>query len=321
MKDAAGALSGMASTIGSWSASLAGFQKDHPDIAKVIAGGAVGGGLLGAGVLGMTALNGLTSGFGLSGASTHLEVAAAHLEGAAAKIGAGSALTPRREDRGEVPWRGGGRSGDDGGHSWRECRGRGWRHRSRHRGERRDRLRPPQARRTRPTRLPIRCSRRRSRKRRQRPAAARRSLAAAISRRRRVRRATVAGVSIGVEDVKQDASEAKASIEAVGETKVAPQVDTSGLKAASAEADALLAKLKQVPTAAAAAFAAVGRAAAGPHERWHLRPRHRARRPHAFRTLTMAGYKQGQHSGRISAGGQRPQRGASWRREPRQAHP
>ena len=94
MKDAAGALSGMASTIGSWSASLAGFQKDHPDIAKVIAGGAVGGGLLGAGVLGMTALNGLTLGFGLSGASTHLEVAAAHLEGAAAKIGAGSALTP-----------------------------------------------------------------------------------------------------------------------------------------------------------------------------------------------------------------------------------
>ena len=67
-----------------------------------------------------------------------------------------------------------------------------------------------------------------------------------------------------LDGVKQGADEAKAAIDAVGETTVAPKVDVASITAASAAADALLAKLKQVPTAAAAAFAAVGRAAAAP---------------------------------------------------------
>ena len=68
-----------------------------------------------------------------------------------------------------------------------------------------------------------------------------------------------------LDGVKQGADEAKAAIDAVGETTVAPKVDVASITAASAAAaDALLAKLKQVPTAAAAAFAAVGKAAAVP---------------------------------------------------------
>ncbi|WP_338821601.1 hypothetical protein [Bradyrhizobium septentrionale] len=88
MKDAAGIMSTMAASLGSWGESLANFQKEHPEAAKWIGGGALaagfGGGTLATGSL----LYNLTTGFGLPASAVALDTSAAALSTAAAELSA-----------------------------------------------------------------------------------------------------------------------------------------------------------------------------------------------------------------------------------------
>jgi hypothetical protein len=86
MQDAAGVLSSMASSLGSWSEVLATFQKDHPELAKGVAVGAVGAGVVGGGALTVSLMTGLMTGFGLPAASVELPTSAAALTAAAAEL-------------------------------------------------------------------------------------------------------------------------------------------------------------------------------------------------------------------------------------------
>ena len=87
MGDATKGLASLSGMVGQASERLAAFEKDHPDAAKALA---VGTGVAGLAVAG-TASAALLTGFGLPGASVHLEASAVALEAAAGKIGVGGA--------------------------------------------------------------------------------------------------------------------------------------------------------------------------------------------------------------------------------------
>src|SRR5258706_15917682 len=91
MESAAGVLSSMASSLGSWGAELASFQKDHPELAKGIASGAIAAGTIGGGAMTISLMTGLMTGFGLPAASVALDGSAAALSGPAAQL-AGAAV-------------------------------------------------------------------------------------------------------------------------------------------------------------------------------------------------------------------------------------
>ena len=94
MQDAAGILSSMASSLGSWGNELAAFQKDHPELAKGIAGGAMAAGTIGGGALTVSLMTGLMTGFGLPAASVELSTSAAALSAAAAEL-SGAAIVQK----------------------------------------------------------------------------------------------------------------------------------------------------------------------------------------------------------------------------------
>ena len=87
------ALDNMARGLASITASLADFQKLHPDAAALLGGGVIGGAVLGGGALTYGALSGLMSGFGLTGSATALTGSAAELTAAAAMLKGGAVVT------------------------------------------------------------------------------------------------------------------------------------------------------------------------------------------------------------------------------------
>jgi len=86
MKDAAGVMSTLASSLGSWGESLASFQKEHPDAAKWMGGTALAGGAAVGGVATYSLLSGLMTGFGLPASAVALDTSAAALSAAAAEL-------------------------------------------------------------------------------------------------------------------------------------------------------------------------------------------------------------------------------------------
>lgn len=90
MKPSAGILSSLASEIGSLNKSLAHFDKAHPTLGKILAGGSIAG----AGAVGIAGsaifLKGMLGGFGLKTSAVALDASAEALTAAAAKLGAGS---------------------------------------------------------------------------------------------------------------------------------------------------------------------------------------------------------------------------------------
>jgi hypothetical protein len=89
MKDAAGVMSSIATGLGSWGESLHNWQKDHPDLARGAAVGAIGAGVAGGGVLTYSLFNGLMNGFGLKGSAAALDASAALLSEAALALNGG----------------------------------------------------------------------------------------------------------------------------------------------------------------------------------------------------------------------------------------
>ncbi|WP_198031768.1 hypothetical protein [Bradyrhizobium sp. Ec3.3] len=88
MKDIAGVLDGIASAFGNWQNQLSAFNKEHPDAAKWIGGGAIAGGLVGGGYATMSLFSGLMNGFGLGTSAVALDGSAAALTAAAAELSA-----------------------------------------------------------------------------------------------------------------------------------------------------------------------------------------------------------------------------------------
>ncbi|MGY4472848.1 hypothetical protein [Bradyrhizobium sp. USDA 3364] len=88
MQDAAGVLSGLASSFGSWGESLASFQKEHPEAAKWIGGGALAAGFGGGALATGSLLYNLTTGFGLPASAVALDTSAGALSAAAAELSA-----------------------------------------------------------------------------------------------------------------------------------------------------------------------------------------------------------------------------------------
>ena len=89
MANAAGVMSSMATSIAGWGASLAAFNKEHPDFAKAAGGAAIAGGVGLGGVLSYQLLSGFAGGFGLKGSAVALTGAAEALTAAAAAQGGG----------------------------------------------------------------------------------------------------------------------------------------------------------------------------------------------------------------------------------------
>lgn len=104
MKTVGSILAEAASGMQSLAASYKEWADAHPDLAKVVGGGATVGGLgVGGGLLvggGKAIWDGLTSGFGLKGSALALDASAAALTNAAAALGGGAALDglPNRRD-------------------------------------------------------------------------------------------------------------------------------------------------------------------------------------------------------------------------------
>ncbi|MDA9521627.1 hypothetical protein XI06_15060, partial [Bradyrhizobium sp. CCBAU 11434] len=88
MQNAAGVMSGLATAIGSFSESLAGFNKEHPDLAKWAGGTALAGGAAVGGVATYSLISGLMTGFGLPASAVALDTSAAALSTAAAELSA-----------------------------------------------------------------------------------------------------------------------------------------------------------------------------------------------------------------------------------------
>ena len=91
MENAAKAMSGMASWMGGLGEAVARWQKENPDAAKVVSGGAVAAGAVGGGVLTYNLVSGLMTGFGLKGSALALDGSAAALTRAAILLGGSKA--------------------------------------------------------------------------------------------------------------------------------------------------------------------------------------------------------------------------------------
>jgi len=86
METASGVLNSMADTFASWQSELSKFNKEHPDAAKWIGGGAVAAGVGAGGVATYGLFSGLMNGFGLGASATALDGSAAALSAAAAEL-------------------------------------------------------------------------------------------------------------------------------------------------------------------------------------------------------------------------------------------
>ncbi|CUT12542.1 Phage protein [Bradyrhizobium sp.] len=86
MANAASVMSGLATSIGAFSESLASFNKEHPDLAKWGGGAALAGGAAVGGVATYSLISGLMTGFGLPASAIALDTSAAALSAAAAEL-------------------------------------------------------------------------------------------------------------------------------------------------------------------------------------------------------------------------------------------
>ena len=89
MKNVGSILDTVAGSIGSFSKTLGDWQKENPELAKIMSGGAIAGGAGGSLALLYGGIQGLTSGFGLKGSAVALDGSAEALTAAAVRLGGG----------------------------------------------------------------------------------------------------------------------------------------------------------------------------------------------------------------------------------------